>query len=343
MTGCELCELQTHLKSRGEDIDLGDGWRVNVFQGTSARPRFVMQPEVHAESLHTLGPRRLASMGRLMGRVERSLLERPGIERVYFQIFSETPPGHPHIHVVPRFRGESELGPHLVDAMPTGHHLDVNAALAGMSRRPHTYRAAPLVSRILGAVDAWNSRLSPSRIVRRFERPAGRVDDFATTYVALSLAMLGAFAVALSFPLPEGIHGALAVVGAAWAWWRFVDIAAFVVGFVLGAGRDRLQHAARSLVMFCANATEVMLIGVVGLIALGASAGDAWVTVLASIAPLDAAVLTWPQTVWVVAVATVGIVVLTAVIGLIVGKLGERFVDEDTLHDTDALAGNKDH
>lgn len=104
------------LEQDSQLIQLHEDWTINAFQGDLVRPRYVLQSRRHVLSISELSDHELRSMADTISRVIEVLESEPQVERVYLETYNETAPGHLHIHLTPRFSGESHVGPQLTDA-----------------------------------------------------------------------------------------------------------------------------------------------------------------------------------------------------------------------------------
>lgn len=152
---CELCELAASLDAAGELVPVGRYWTANVRQSAD-RPAIVLQVREHRSGLEGLQAAEAAELGGVVQRTAAQLEDAPGVERVYAQSYNETPGHHVHVHVVPRFRGEHDLGPKAAaDATPPPA-FDIDAVVRRLASAPGT--GGLLTQRVRRAL-GWLTRI----------------------------------------------------------------------------------------------------------------------------------------------------------------------------------------
>lgn len=125
---CELCELTESIRGSEELVDVGTCWTANVRQA-AGRPAIVLQVREHRASLESLLPAEAAEMGTAIQTVAAAIARAPGVERVYAQSFNEARGQHVHVHLVPRFHGERNLGPDAAADVVPPAEFDIHAVL----------------------------------------------------------------------------------------------------------------------------------------------------------------------------------------------------------------------
>ncbi|HEY9409122.1 MAG TPA: hypothetical protein VIP77_06040 [Jiangellaceae bacterium] len=133
---CELCELTESIRGSEELVDIGTCWTANVRQA-AGRPAIVLQVREHRAGLESLLPAEAAEMGTAIQTVAAAIARAPGVERVYAQSFNETPGQHVHVHLVPRFHGERDLGPNAAAVVPPAE-FDIHAVLSELREPSET-------------------------------------------------------------------------------------------------------------------------------------------------------------------------------------------------------------
>jgi diadenosine tetraphosphate (Ap4A) HIT family hydrolase len=103
---CIFCNAnQDAVLHRGEDgiVLLDDPVRAgHVLVGS----------RVHGESLHDLSPDDAAALLRLANRVSKAIVALTGAAKVYIAAIGDKDK-HFHVHLLPKFDGEPNLGPHV--------------------------------------------------------------------------------------------------------------------------------------------------------------------------------------------------------------------------------------
>jgi diadenosine tetraphosphate (Ap4A) HIT family hydrolase len=336
---CELCVLVADLEKRGESHPVGPDWLFNSYRGPGTRPRFVLQSRRHVTSIGALGDAETSTMGRAIGRVARFLMREPGVAKVYVASFNETLPGHPHVHLIPRFEGEIALGPALSDDVDTPAGFDSARVLERVSRAARTdtplTSSSALVSGARAILRVWNRHLSLYAPLSRLAvRKPRLVPNAGETYVGLWLLVL---AVAAGVLIATDVAGPGPAIGTLWvtaivAGYRLMDMAVYVFNILLTTYRTNLISVARSLLLFMFNLVELTLIGFVLLRAGGLPSTDAIPAALSlttSMAGID------PDSTPSVIAATVAVNCVTLLvfalgIAMLVGKIGDSFDDLST-------------
>lgn len=116
-------------------MPVGRCWTANVRQ-SSERPAIVLQVREHRRGLETLTPEEASEMGLAIHKVAQALMEQPGVDHVYAQSFNETAGGHVHAHLIPKFQGESAVGPLLARAPNIPTAFAIAAALRDLCMLP---------------------------------------------------------------------------------------------------------------------------------------------------------------------------------------------------------------
>lgn len=333
---CEICQIQQTQRSAGKVIDLGPDWGINPYIGPGNRPRWVIQANRHVDSLAKLHDGELASMGRSIGHAIRAIRKRDKrIEQVYVLSFNETPPGHPHVHLVPRFVGEVpnpySLGDN-IQLKDVDYQFEVCQKLGKSAEQIDS--GIGIVSSFRNAISFWNTWISPYRLftrasVKSSQKRFDAGEKYVLTWLALLLALLAISIGIDQLAVNASTKLVIRVVVSSIGFFRLLDIAIYSFGILLTTYKSALQSVARSLILFSINLVEVILVATILLLATGNDLTVAFlnsvslVTSSSSSLPpnaLGAFVLLMP--------AAVTLEVFALGIGMIVGKVGETFIDQ---------------
>lgn len=334
---CEICELEAKLRKNNRITDLGPHWTINTYEGPGTRPRWVIQSKRHVTSISRLHDGELASLGRSIGHAVREI-ERadPDVEKVHVASFNETAPGHPHVHLIARFKGET-TNPYELNESPlrtlSVPPEDICARLA-----PTAERISHGVGIVAGArtgIAFWNQRLSLYKLFTKVSsKRRSRRFDAGERYVLFWLGTLIAIAIVLGALNTAGLIRAGLTDLASYslgfiAAYRLVDIAVYSLGILLTTYQSALQSVARSLILFLLNLLEISLITVIFLLASGNEVIDSLVSAAGLVTSSgvgghvnsEGLALMIPP-------AAVTLEVFALGIGMIMGKVGETFTDQ---------------
>lgn len=326
------CELGTIVRTLAGKDDVAvplPGFTLNHFQGDSQRPRFVLQIDRHVVSVAELNDVERADLGRALAVCVQAIQESPGVEKVYIESYNETPPGHVHFHLIPRFSNDTQhLGPALPATadIPEGFRSgDVLAALAnpaGEGSKP--WRDSPLTDAVRDVLNFWNKWLSPYPLVGRFarwrlSRDGRRVDAGEFYVLGWFLLLFAMCALSTAFVLPQTVMVLLAVVAA----YRWIDLSVFVSNILLTTNPSILQSLARSLVLFTVNVLELLLIGFLWQRGAGSGRGAALNQTL-GVGP-EVADPTLFMDICAKAIETSLVLVVGLAIAMVIGKIGNTF------------------
>jgi diadenosine tetraphosphate (Ap4A) HIT family hydrolase len=320
---CELCALQGHLRAADSAVSLGDGWWVNEAQGNINRPRFVIQNERHRDALGAMTLAESTSMGRVISRLDRALTRHPRVEKVYFESFNETPGGHPHIHIIPRYADESAIGPGLMLTKYDGADFGLQD-LAPLLRqtRARSFAEAPIVARFRAPLAFWNRHLSPYPLFARLT-DRGVFRDQGTAYEGTWLLILITLCLVAWFTaLPSWLF----FIMLALALYRFVDVGVYVASMLLSGG-TRLKSPGRSLILFLGNLIELACVAFLVGLALG-EPRDAALSAAVSFVSTQGLVIETASGLVLIALGMFNLVYLLVIasgISLVIGKIGESF------------------
>jgi diadenosine tetraphosphate (Ap4A) HIT family hydrolase len=326
---CELGRIVRTLADKNEVAFPLPGFTLNRFQGESQRPRFVLQIDRHVLSLSDLTDAERADFGRALAVCVQAIQESPGVEKVYIESYNETPPGHVHIHLIPRFSSDTEhLGPNLPASadIPDGFRpSDVLAALAnptGKGRK--SWRDSPLTDAVRSVLNFWNKWLSPYPLVGKFARwrlsRTGQRVDAGELYVLGWFILLSTMcALAAAFVLPQMVMVLLAVV----ATFRWIDLSVFVANILLTTSLSILQSLARSLVLFTVNVLELLFIGFLWQRGAGSGRGAALNRTFG--VGTEAADSTLIMDICAKAIEISLVLVVGLAIAMVIGKIGNTF------------------
>lgn len=324
---CELCDLVSGLQGKQQLLSLNDHWTLNVFQGQSNRPRFVIQGKRHVVSFVELSSAERSAMGDALALATAAIESEPEVAKVYVQSFNETAPGHLHIHLVPRFEFDQSMGEDLNDLEATRPELlqsvmnRVEEALPKQTTLPFVARAS------MKLTSAWGRWFSGYQLLARSGKKYGPFDA-AELYVISwfwLLTLLLAFQMAL--PLHQGVLAAFAVVGS----YRLVDIGTYVFGMLLNNKQTHLVGLSRSLILMLTNLLEA---SIATALILNAVNGPSWDQVGSAFSPMlgfELANSNWGVLSYLGFIAGSAVFFICAVLSLaiVVGKIGERFTSNN--------------
>jgi diadenosine tetraphosphate (Ap4A) HIT family hydrolase len=331
---CDLCVLAARLDARGELHRVGTDWFLNRYQGDGTRPRFVLQAQRHVTGLEKLDANELGSLGRTLGRAIGVIKREPGVERVYVISYNETAPGHTHLHLVPRFTGESDVGPQLSDDV-AAPGFDVSRVLKRVAPL-HSVKAldSPLVMGSRALLGFWNRRLSAYVPLRRLAKRYPRMlSDAGESYVGFWLGLLwaGVLGDVLSGLTSGEAHPSpwVAAPLAVLAFYRLIDMAVYILNILLTTYQSSLISVARSLLLFLLNLVELTAIGYLLLIASDVPLADAFPLALSLTTSLGGVDQALPPLAIasVVAVNVVTLAIFALGVAMLVGKIGDSFTD----------------
>lgn len=326
---CDLGRIVRTLADKNEVAVPLPGFTLNRFEGELQRPRYVLQTDRHVVSLTELTDAERADLGRALAVCVQAIQGLPGVEKVYIESYNETPPGHVHIHLIPRFSNDAEhLGPNLPATadIPEGFRpSDVLAALAnpaGQGRE--SWRDSPLTDAVRSVLNFWNKWLSPYPLVGKFarwrlSRTGQRVDAGEFYVLGWFFLLLSMCALSAAFALPQMVMVLLAVL----ATYRWVDLSVFVANILLTTNPSILQSLARSLVLFTVNVVELLLIGFLWQRGAGGGRGAALNQIL-GVGP-EAADSPLFMDICAKAIEISLVLVVGLAIAMVIGKIGNTF------------------
>jgi diadenosine tetraphosphate (Ap4A) HIT family hydrolase len=324
---CELCQMALDLRAQRELVTVHPGVSLNLFQGPGARPRMVLQVERHVTAFSELTTDEAQSFGRSIRDVAASVEAQPGVARCYVSSFNETPPGHIHVHLVPRFDDDAQpIGP-LLDtsqAPDSAAAFDLQAIITSFDRRPRRFLHSPLTDTLKHALETWNTRLSLYGPLRRgIDRlPFRDRLDVGEVYVLLWLCVLASLVCGLSLlgSAPTWVVAPMVAVAA----YRWIDLVAYAGRILLTTEQSPLQSVARSLVLFGLNLVELRLIRTTWLIADGSELAEVWRGFLGMSSGPDPST---PAATGGAAVTFASALILGLSVAMVVGKIGDTFTD----------------
>lgn len=320
---CELCELVAQLKSSGALLELNDHWSVNNFQGESNRPRWVIQSRRHVERFEELTPAERAALGDAIALTTEAVRGVTGAEKVYVQSFNETPPGHIHIHIVPRFDSDQKIGPELEDLGQSEKNSEA-AVMAQIAAELPKQTTLPFVARFFMAITGfWSRKLSLYRLLSKRGAKIGPFDAAEFYVISWFWFLVLLVSVQLLIPLPVWLDALFAV----FASYRLIDIGTYVFGMLLSNRKTHLMGLSRSLILMITNLLESSLAAT---ILLNTITGASTTNLLSSLAPLfgfELVTTSWPPLAFIAYGLAAGVFFICAVLALaiVVGKIGERF------------------
>jgi diadenosine tetraphosphate (Ap4A) HIT family hydrolase len=262
MTECACCVLVAELEKVGKLHDAGEHWTINE-RVNHQRPALVIQTRRHVESLGQLNPNEVNELGEILKASVERVEKLPTVEQCYVLYFNEGDPGHVHLHLVPRFVGETEKANQLPDRSRAGVTDEFDLLVREISKElcPDYSEPSRLVRSILWLCQAWAGVDAPRKrrvslypwVAQAFRRVS--YFDAAEKYVLLWLFLW------LSCWLTESTKiGSLndwslllMAVGA----YRFVDMFLFEVRILLAP--TPLRSIARGLVLRGFNLVEIAI------------------------------------------------------------------------------------
>lgn len=256
---CEICDLAKNLQINGESADANPWWSVNPFQGQSDRPRFVIQLKSHNANLNSLTPAENQSLGAALGKLESAILQEPGVAKVYFEQYSETNGGHIHVHVIPRFIGETSLGHDLGAPPEISRKFKTENVMRRMRENKTDHSSRGLVKFTRAIINFWNSKVSLYPLIRSHWKRKNI--DFAEIYVLVWFLVLAGFSTAIYFTkLTPNAHGIVTLIAFLFGTYRLVDIGGYTFGMMLNTRPSLLISVARSFLLAILNVFEIVLI-----------------------------------------------------------------------------------
>lgn len=324
---CELCDLVAGLGQENQLLSLNDHWTLNVFQGQSNRPRFVIQGKRHVVSFEELSSAERAAMGDALALATAAIESEPGVAKVYVQSFNETPPGHLHIHLVPRFEPDETMGENLKDLETPNPEL-LQSVMARVESALPKQTTLPFVARASMKITAgWGRWFSGYRLLARSGRKYGPFDA-AELYVISWFWLLAILLVLqMTLPLHQVLLGVLAVV----ASYRLIDIGTYVFGMLLSNKRTHLMGLSRSLILMLTNLLEA---SIATALILNAINGPSWQQVGSAFSPMlgfELETSNWGLLSYLGFISGSAVFFICAVLALaiVVGKIGERFTSNN--------------
>jgi len=326
-TSCSLCDLVIGLDQKDELLSLNDHWHFNIFQGVSNRPRWVIQAKRHVEHFEDLSSAERSAMGDAIALATSAIQSDPSVAKVYVQSFNETAPGHLHIHLVPRFENDQEIGESLSDLPQPNPELELTVMQQVKDNIPK-HLTLPFVARAsMKLTSGWGRWFSAYRPLARSGRRYGPFDA-AELYVISwfwLLALLLTLQLSLNLIQPALIAMALV------ASYRLIDIGTYVFGMLLSNKRTHLVGLSRSLILMLTNLLES---SVATAIILNAINGPSWQQVGSAFSPMlgfELNTLGWQTLSYVGFIAGSAVFFICAVLALaiVVGKIGERFTSNN--------------
>ena len=320
---CELCDLVSELDQKGELIELDELWTINEFQGDLHRPRYVLQIKQHKTSFSELTASEQGNFSEVLSKVVGVLERERNVERVYVESFNETPPGHLHIHLTPRFTEEENLGPNLQDnEFPDWNKQVVWNQLQAISDAEEV----PFVTSSARAITGfWKRFLSPYRLLAR-NGSAEKFGPFdaAELYVGLWLTiLLSITALNLFLELPLWAVVVVGLVGL----YRTLDIGTFVFSMMLSTRHTSLVGLSRSLILMLTNLIEISLASGLMLTMAGIKSSTAFLAGLSLFGTWGFSTNSWtvaPYSMFFISGITFFITGVLA-IAIVINKIGDRF------------------
>jgi len=262
MAECTCCKLVAGMAEVGKLHDLGEHWTINE-RVNHERPALVIQTRRHVENLGQLNSNEVNELGEILkvsvGRVE----ELPRVEQCYVLYFNEGDPGHVHLHLVPRFTGETERANELPDRLVSGVTTEFDLLAQEISKElNHDYsEPSRLVRSILWLCKAWAGVDAPRKrrvsLYPWIAQASRRIKYFdpAEKYVLLWMFVWISCWLAESIAVGS-LHGwsrFLVAVGA----YRFVDMFLFEVRILLAP--TPLRSIPRGLLLRGLNLVEIAI------------------------------------------------------------------------------------
>ena len=324
---CELCDLVAGLEQEKQLLSLNDHWTLNVFQGQSNRPRFVIQGKRHVVNFEDLSSAERAAMGDALALATAAIEREPGVAKVYVQSFNETAPGHLHIHLVPRFESDETMGENLKDLETPDPELthsvmkSVESALPKQTTLPFVSRAAMKIT------TGWGRWVSGYRLLARSGRKYGPFDAAELYVISWFWLLAILLLLQMTLPLNQFLLGVLAFV----ASYRLIDIGTYVFGMLLSNKRTHLVGLSRSLILMLTNLLES---SIATALILNAVNGPSWQQVGSAFSPMlgfELETSNWGLLSYLGFISGSAVFFICAVLALaiVVGKIGERFTSNN--------------
>ena len=260
MAECTCCKLVAEMAEVGKLHDLGEHWTINE-RVNHERPALVIQTRRHVENLGELNSNEVNELGEILKVSVGRVKELPKVEQCYVLYFNEGNPGHVHLHLVPRFTGETERANQLPDRLVSGVTTEFDFLAKEISKElNHDYsEPSRLVRSILWLCQAWAGVDAPRKrrvsLYPWIARASRRIKYFdpAEKYVLLWMFVWISCWLAESIAVGS-LHGwsrFLVAVGA----YRFVDMFLFEVRIILAP--TPLRSIPRGLLLRGLNLVEI--------------------------------------------------------------------------------------
>ena len=260
MAECTCCNLVAEMAKVGKLHDLSEHWTINE-RVNHERPALVIQTRRHVENLGELNSNEVNELGEILKVSVGRVKELPKVEQCYVLYFNEGDPGHVHLHLVPRFTGETERANQLPDRLVSGVTTEFDFLAKEISKElNHDYsEPSRLVRSILWLCQAWAGVDAPRKrrvsLYPWIARASRRIKYFdpAEKYVLLWMFVWISCWLAESIAVGS-LHGwsrFLVAVGA----YRFVDMFLFEVRIILAP--TPLRSIPRGLLLRGLNLVEI--------------------------------------------------------------------------------------
>jgi diadenosine tetraphosphate (Ap4A) HIT family hydrolase len=320
---CSLCDLVVDLDSRSELIDINDHWYFNIFQGESIRPRWVIQSKRHVQRFEELNSPERSALGDAIALATSCIEQEPKVEKVYLQSFNETPPGHLHVHLVPRFDFDQGLGSELGQMVKPLPELE-QSVMDGVRQTLPERTTLPFVARAsLTLTRSWGRWFSIYRLLSKLGRRFGPFDAAELYVVSWFWFLTALLVLQMTLPLHQVALVAISVIAA----YRLLDIGTYVFGMLLDNKNTRLVGLSRSLILMLTNLLESSIATALILNSLN---GTSWKQVGNGFAPMlgfELDTIGWTAFSYGGFIAGSAVFFICAILALaiVVGKIGERF------------------
>ena len=260
MAECTCCKLVAEMAEVGKLHDLGEHWTINE-RVNHERPALVIQTRRHVENLGELNSNEVNELGEILKVSVGRVKELPKVEQCYVLYFNEGDPGPVHLHLVPRFTGETERANQLPDRLVSGVTTEFDFLAKEISKELNLDYSEPsrLVRSILWLCQAWAGVDAPRKrrvsLYPWIARASRRIKYFdpAEKYVLLWMFVWISCWLAESIAVGS-LHGwsrFLVAVGA----YRFVDMFLFEVRIILAP--TPLRSIPRGLLLRGLNLVEI--------------------------------------------------------------------------------------